>query len=296
MSVSSDNMRREWAHNDAIRDAGLTTPEDIVRWDNLAYGPVPKWNELDVYRPKAAEGKLPVILVVHGGGWVYGDKELYQFYAMSLAQRGFAVVNFSYRLSPENKFPAQLEDTNAVIAWMFVHQEEYGLDMQHVFFVGDSAGGHLSALYAEICTNPEYAARYDFTVPEGFVPTALGLNCGAYTPLKELPIEGANNSELMGDLLPGGGTPEEAEWIDAVRHVTCAFPPSFIMSAPGDFCLDQVPGLVQALCDQKVPFICKIYGNKETPLYHVFHVTIQEPLGQQCNDDECAFFRSFCGA
>lgn len=293
MSASSERMRKEWAHNDAIRDAGLTTPEDIVRVDDLPYGPVPKWNELDVYRPKNAVGKLPVIVVVHGGGWVYGDKELYQFYGMTLAQRGFAVVNYSYRLAPENKFPAQIEDTNAVITWMFENQDEYGLDMDHVFLVGDSAGGHLAALYADICTNPEYAKRYSFEVPHGFVPTALGLNCGAYTPTREVPMEEGSNSELMTDLLPNGGTPEEAEHIDATRHVTAAFPPSFIMSCVGDFCLPQIPGLTEALCANRVPFICKVYGDQENPLYHVFHVTIQEKLGQQCNDEECAFFRTF---
>ena len=133
MSKASDTMRKEWAINDAKRDAGLTTPEDIKRFDDIQYGPDPKWNVLDVYRPRAEEGKLPVIVSVHGGGWVYGDKELYQFYCMSLAQRGFAVVNFTYRLAPEEKYPAPLEDTNSVIEWMFENQERYLLDMENVF-------------------------------------------------------------------------------------------------------------------------------------------------------------------
>ena len=74
MSQASDTMRREWKINDAKRDAGLTTPEDICRYDDLVYGPDPVWNKLDVYRPKNLEGKLPVIVNVHGGGWIYGDK------------------------------------------------------------------------------------------------------------------------------------------------------------------------------------------------------------------------------
>ena len=125
MSATSEKMNREWKVNDAKRDAGLTTPEDIVRYDDLLYGPDEKINRLDVYRPKAAEGKtIPVIVSIHGGGWVYGDKELYQFYCMSLAQRGFAVVNFTYRLAPGHKFPAQLEDTNMVMEWVFAHAGE----------------------------------------------------------------------------------------------------------------------------------------------------------------------------
>ena len=104
----SDIIRAEFAEGDNKRDAGLKTPENIVRYDDIIYGTESKWQKLDVYRQKDATGKLPVIVSVHGGGWVYGDKERYQFYCMDLAERGFAVVNFSYRLAPEYKFPASL--------------------------------------------------------------------------------------------------------------------------------------------------------------------------------------------
>ena len=110
----SDIIRAEFAEEDNKRDAGLKTPENIVRYDDIIYGTESKWQKLDVYCQKDATGKLPVIVSVHGGGWVYGDKERYQFYCMDLAERGFAVVNFSYRLAPEYKFPASLEDTNSV--------------------------------------------------------------------------------------------------------------------------------------------------------------------------------------
>ena len=97
MSQTSDFIRSSWKVSDAERDAGLTTPLDIVRYDDIVYGTDPKWQSLDVYRPKACEDrKLPVIVSVHGGAWVYGDKELYQYYCMDLAQRGFAVVNFTF--------------------------------------------------------------------------------------------------------------------------------------------------------------------------------------------------------
>ena len=293
MSELSERLRREWSANDAKRDAGLKTPDDIKRFDDIAYGPVPKWNTLDVYRPKQEDGMLPVIVIVHGGGWVYGDKELYQFYGMNLAQRGFAVVNYSYRLAPEHKFPAPVEDLNAVIGWMYRNADTYGLDMKHVFLAGDSAGGHLAALYADICTNPAYAAKYAFEVPEGFVPAALGLNCGAFSPLRVAPDADSDDRILMGDLMSEGGTEEEAALLDTTRHVTSAFPPAFVMSCVGDFCLPQVPDMVAALCRNQVPFICKVYGTRENPLYHVFHVTMQEPMGQLCNEEECAFFRSW---
>ena len=76
MSAVSDFIRKSFKEGDDIRDAGLTTPEDVIRYDDILYGSDPKWQVLDVYRPKDRAGeKLPVIGSVHGGGWVYGDKE-----------------------------------------------------------------------------------------------------------------------------------------------------------------------------------------------------------------------------
>ena len=119
MSLYGLGLRASFKISDTIRDRGLQAPKDIVRFDNLPYGTDPRWQTLDVYRPKNAGGTaLPVIVSVHGGGWVYGDKNLYQYYCMSLAQHGFAVVNFSYRLAPRHKFPAALQDTDAVFHWV----------------------------------------------------------------------------------------------------------------------------------------------------------------------------------
>ena len=104
MSLTSFMVRTMFKRGDDKRDAGCTTPEDVRRFDDIVYGLNPRWNRLDVYRPKDAEGLLPVIVSVHGGGWVYGDKERYQYYCMSLAQQGFAVVNFTYRLAPDDRY------------------------------------------------------------------------------------------------------------------------------------------------------------------------------------------------
>ena len=125
MSFSSWMLNKMFTLGDKKRDEGLVTPEDVERKDNIQYGPNKEWNVLDVYCPKNREGMLPVIVSIHGGGWVYGNKEVYQFYCMNLAQRGFAVVNFTYRLAPKFKFPAPLEDTNNVIRWIFDNAKEY---------------------------------------------------------------------------------------------------------------------------------------------------------------------------
>ncbi|MGN0422365.1 MAG: alpha/beta hydrolase [Lachnospiraceae bacterium] len=295
MSKISDMVRENFTKGDNIRDAGLSTPDDIIRYDDIVYGEDPQWQVLDVYRPKKEENKkLPVIVSVHGGGWVYGDKERYQYYCMNLAQRGFAVVNFTYRLAPEYKYPASLEDTNLVFAWALDHAEEYGLDTRHVFAVGDSAGGHILGLYAAICTNPMYAEKYSFQVPEGFAPTAIALNCGAY----KIEMEGDSTDELtrllMTDFLPEQGSEKEMKLINVANHVTRHFPPTFFMTAVGDFLKDQTPILAAKLAECNVPFIYRFYGDAEHELGHVFHCNIRTQDAALCNDEECNFFREFC--
>ena len=182
MSLYGLGLRASFKISDTIRDRGLQAPKDIVRFDNLPYGTDQRWQTLDVYRPKNAGGTaLPVIVSVHGGGWVYGDKNLYQYYCMSLAQHGFAVVNFSYRLAPRHKFPAALQDTDAVFHWVMAHAVDYHFDTRHVFAVGDSAGANILGLYAARCADPE-AANIPVTPPPGFVPPLRGYCSGKHAP------------------------------------------------------------------------------------------------------------------
>ncbi len=289
MSYISDDMRKNFKIGDDIRDAGLTTPEDIVRFDDIQYGEHAEWQVLDVYKPKGREDeKLPVIVSVHGGAWVYGDKERYQYYCMSLAQRGFAVINFTYRLAPEFKFPAAIEDENLVFTWIIENKEKYGFDINNIFAVGDSAGGHQLGLYTAISTNPEYAKNFEFKVPEKLKIKAVALNCGAFN----IDISEKTTGLLMKDYLLGGGTPEELELVNILGHITSDFPTTFIMTAVGDFLTKDASLLANKLMEVKVPFIFRFYGDSENALGHVFHCNMKSEEGKKCNDHECDFFKS----
>lgn len=272
--------------DDAKRNAGLTTPEDIERFDDIRYGEDER-NVLDVYRPKDRPGKLPVIVSIHGGGWVYGNKEIMQFYCMSLAQRGFAVVNYSYRLAPAHKHPAPLEDANKVFSWVLEHADDYGFDVENVFAVGDSVGATLLGLYCCLCTDPDYARRLSIRTPAGFLPKAVALNCGLYRLErgKELLLD-----RFAEEYLPCGGTDEEYEDIAVGAHVNDRFPPSFVMTANGDFLAPQAKPFYELLTSLGVQTEYRCYGEKENEPTHVFHINIKLPVARKCNDDECAFF------
>jgi acetyl esterase/lipase len=292
MSAISDQIRKAFKEGDDIRDAGLTTPEDVVRYDDIVYGDDPTWQSLDVYRPRDKEGEvLPVIVSIHGGGWMYGDKERYQFYCMSLAQRGFAVVNYTYRLAPEFTFPASIEDANMVFGWVMANAEKYGMDTEHIFGVGDSAGAHQLGLYSNILTNPEYAKRFDFKTPEGLKIAGVALNCGAYVIDVDNPND-KTTAPIMSEYLPNHGTPEEIDTVNVAKHITAAFPPAYVMTCTGDFLATQAPLLLKALMENQVPHTFRFYGNSEKRLGHVFHCNMKMKEAHICNKNECDFFKS----
>lgn len=288
--------RRSFGNMDKKRDAGLQTPPDVKRFDDILYGPdrkFKKWQYLDVYRPagKSQRERIPVIISVHGGAWVYGDKDVYQWYCMRLAQRGFAVVNFSYRLAPEAKFPSAIEDVENVFQWVAANDDVYGFDLNNVFAVGDSAGGHLLTIYASALTNAEYAKNFPFIEPKRMTLRGVGLNCGKYDmnpALEKNPLM----TMLIKAMMPGGLTQKNLDLINAAKHVTKDFPPAFVMTCYGDFLFTQAPIIVKALKAAGVKHEYHCYASEEQPLWHVFHLDGSLKEAKTCNDDEITFFRA----
>ncbi|MGN0377584.1 MAG: alpha/beta hydrolase, partial [Suilimivivens sp.] len=248
-AVKVADIRKDWAENDRKRDEGLTTPENIIRHDDISYGPYGKWNLLDIYHKKGIKVCQPTIVSIHGGAWVYGTKEIYQYYCMSLAQRGFTVVNFNYRLAPENKYPAALEDINQVFVFLKEHGKEYCVDVKNLFVVGDSAGAQLASQYLTIFTNPKFAEMFDFTIPDVTI-RAAALNCGIYDARKcaqyqlDEPFMEYTGKEILTKNYVGKGTMES---LDTMKYMTSDFPPAFIMSAYYDFLLENAEPMYQHL-------------------------------------------------
>ena len=277
--------------DDTKRSEGLVTPLDINRFDNIFYGPDKDVNYLDVYLPKNKEGKLPVIVSIHGGGWVYGNKDIMQFYCMNLAQKGFAVINFSYRLAPKYKHPTPFIDTNTVFTWIFENSSKYNFDTKNIFAVGDSVGANILALYSCACLNKDYADKLGIKIPEGFVPKAVGLNCGIYH-MKRGEVDALLDS-FAEEYFPLRGKESEYEDICVVNHLGKVFPPSFIVTAEGDFLSNQAKPFYDLLKSINADTTYKYYGDKEHVLKHVFHIDIKLEEARICNEDECSFFKRY---
>jgi acetyl esterase/lipase len=142
--LSDDILTRHWLKPFHFK-------RDAVRVDsNIAYGDAGKRNLLDIYRPhEPREGGFPVLLQVHGGAWIIGEKEQQAKPLMyHMAQRGWLCVAINYRLSPKAAFPAHIIDVKKAIAWVKEHISDYGGDPDFIAITGGSAGGHLSSLAA----------------------------------------------------------------------------------------------------------------------------------------------------
>ena len=104
---------------------------------------------VDLYLPKGqgAQKPLPVVALIHGGGWVNGDRIGYSSQAIQIARTGnYAAVTVGYRLTTESHWPSQVHDCKAAIRWIRAHAREYNLDPDKIAVWGSSAGGHLSSL------------------------------------------------------------------------------------------------------------------------------------------------------
>ena len=188
--------------------------------------------KLDLYIPEKAEGKLPLVVWVHGGGWRNGSKNGSP--ASRLAMFGYVAASIDYRLSDEAKFPAQIEDCKAAIRWLRANADKYHIDSARVGVWGGSAGGHLVALLGtagdakqwDVGENLDQASRVQ-AVCDFFGPADL----------TAMPGSQAANANGAVALLLGGPVAENREAARAASPVTYVSkndPPFFICHGMND--------------------------------------------------------------
>ena len=155
----------------------ISVEKDVVYDDAL-----PDVCTLDIYCPplKGRE-KYPVLVDVHGGGWITGDKHWRRGLNRAFADMGLCVISPNYGLSPRFKYPECVKHLFACFKWICDHAEERRLDLDNVLITGDSAGGQLACLVLAIQNNAEVKARIG-TVDSPLRFKGGMLVCGAYDP------------------------------------------------------------------------------------------------------------------
>jgi acetyl esterase/lipase len=126
-------------------------PEGTVLHSNLSYNnDTLQKHLLDIYLPANSKGKLPLVVFVHGGGWLTNDKYADMSYMKKtiseIINSGFALASIDYRHSTQAVFPAQMQDCNRAVSFLYDNADKYGLDRNRFAVMGFSAGGHLASL------------------------------------------------------------------------------------------------------------------------------------------------------
>ena len=183
------------------------------------------------------EGLHPVILYLHSGAWVTGDRTGGP--VIRQASRGFAVASIDYRLAPQYTWPAQIEDCKTAVRWLRANAARYRLDPNRIGVFGTSAGGHLAAMLGTSANHPEFEAM-ELGNPQ--FSSAVSAVIDFYGPTDLVKIEdqklpcypGLDGNEwyLPPSLLLGCPIQEckdKAETANPINYVTAADPPFLIM-------------------------------------------------------------------
>lgn len=128
-----------------VAGAELNVPENIRFEAGVEYAnPDDQHLQLSIARPKDADGALPCVLAIHGGGFRAGNRASYNALLLEFASRGYVAVSASYRLAPKYQFPAAIYDVKAAVRWLKANAPAYHIDPDRIAVLGDSAGGHLA--------------------------------------------------------------------------------------------------------------------------------------------------------
>lgn len=224
---------------------------------------------LDIYYPENTTEKLPVIIDIHGGGWLYGFKEINKNYCLKLAEKGFLVASINYRLAIHYQLKDQISDIFSAFAFLSDNLKSYPADTQNIFLVGDSAGGQFACLSAAINQNEKM--QDDFGVKASLSFNAIGAICPAVDMLSPNLIMNVNLKSLLGD------SPKENplyKYLDFNNVAYLGLPAFYIVTANGDFLKNQAKKLKAILDRHGVENVYYYYNDKvdNKKLPHVFSV------------------------
>lgn len=227
----------------------------------------------NIYRPPQQSTGRPAVLLVHGGGWVRGDRSQLHGYGILLGRHGYVCVATEYRLATESHWPAQLHDVKAALRWMRANAGHLGIDPQKIAVSGNSAGGHLALMLAATQNLPEFEG-------EGRNPgagTQIGACVAFYAPAQ---LFGRTDRDTgYFDFLFGPGYDEStARAASPITYASNTFPPTMLVHGNKDELVpvDSSLMMYKALSDQGAAAELHIYEGAP----HAFDAVRE--YGRQC--------------
>lgn len=215
----------------------INPPEVALHVRNISYVNEPSnaRQRLDVIKPDG-EGPFPVLVFVHGGGFISMDKSYYSRMCKVFAAAGYLVLNVNYRRAPRFRYPLNISDIGAAVAWALENAAAYGGDPSVMFLAGDSAGAHLVSTYSTSLADGRLAKAFRVDGMKRPRIAGLVLFYGAFDCETVLETGFPFVRMMLRSFLSRdpGLFKERAKDASPIRHIKAAYPPSFICYALKD--------------------------------------------------------------
>ncbi|MDR3356258.1 MAG: alpha/beta hydrolase [Spirochaetaceae bacterium] len=267
--------------------------ENVTIERDVDYGSAYPSGLLDIIRPKNASGDEKVIFAVHGGAYISeGDKT--EFYYVMLANEGFVTVNVKYAIAPEKaRYPVPVKQLEEAYAFIRDHRDQYRLNLDKVFFSGDSAGAQIAGQFVAMQTNPAYMetmngisrVRFSRLVPQESIDGAV-LLCAVYDflrldpppkntmklPMKKLALAYFGVANTHSRLIASAGLFDK---------ITGDFPRTFITDANTYSFEFEAKEMVNILASKNIPVTSVFYDAAAVSLQHNYQFHLEKPQGYQ---------------
>lgn len=240
--------------------------------DNITYeSSILNNNKLDIYYPRNVNKKMPVIMWIHGGGYIANSKETVKNYMMTLANEGFVVVNIDYALAPKYKYPSQITQCNEALKYVWDNIEKFNGDRRNIFIGGDSAGAQMASQLGAIISNESLAKKMNLKPSiSNDVLRGVILFCGLYD-MDTIRATKFPGIKTYMQCLTGVKDFEHYKRIDelsTVKNITSNYPNTFISVGDVDPFLNQGKELEASLKDMRVKVTSKFFENRD--LWHEY--------------------------
>lgn len=274
--------------NDQKRIDSQTPPEKVKVYSDLSYIDDNKWqHQLDVYTPEENTAHLPIIIDIHGGGWMYGTKKINKYYNMVLASKGYTVFSINYTLIPEAEIETQLQECMLAFEWIKAHASEYNGDLNELYVTGDSAGGFLAAFSTLINNSDKLADVFDTVSPRLDIK-GVSLTC----PVCYLDTNGITGIYTRQILRKDYKSKKYSKFVNLDKALEISkMPPVYLITCGGDMPAKKATfKAYEDLEDNGVK--CKLKYLPDKKLQHVFCIVDPfSPVSDEVNSDMLKFLK-----
>lgn len=262
--------------------------KNVIKLKDKKYGSVLGHEYLDFYFLNNMSDKRPLLIWVHGGGYISGDKACADEWARELVARcNIRVASINYTTAPEQHYPVAVVQTGEAIKYLLSRAEKYGINRNKIFMAGDSAGAQIVSQYASIVTNKSLASIMGLRPAlKNKQLSGIGLFCGFYNfdsaiksgfpAIKTFLWAYTNCKKLK--------TFKRKDELSSIKYITENYPDTFITCGNRDKFYDEAVAMKDALIKCGVRVDSLLDFPKGTKLFHEYQFNLKTDLAQLALD------------